>query len=391
MKKGISTILIIGLTVAVMLAIFAAIYYVFLQPKPIGKDTLANQSDQKSAKTGEPASPYLIYAETISEVNNSDRSWPTKNIYRTSNGTSKEFLVTVGKVGEFPGRFFLSPDKNSLYINLESKLQVLNLSTKQLSDVLNAEYSIGTLVFSSDGQSMMVWDQKYASSDKHYALHRVNLSTKQDTIVKTGILEDDPDYLEPYSWRDDSKIAMIEPLGEAVKYWYFDLEDLSIKQAHIGDVGFGYAEGQLGKLLAVPTTTIANICNEMSGLSPNGYEIIDNISGSKTAGFSVPGVEVNLVGFSADDKDLLYYTSPLATNDDECLATRAKSYYKYNIASDTSVPVADFPTLLSEWQIDKIGADFSNSLDGKANNILLDGKVAITSEKYLEIIAEYWK
>lgn len=392
MRKGLSTILTVGIVVVVMLALGIGAY-VFLTNKtqPQAKTEDTSNNDRSSEDSSATVRPFLIYAETISETTTPDRSWPTVSIYKTSDGSDKELLATVGKVGEYPGRFFLTPDKSKLLIGLESKLQILDLETKQLDDLLVAKNEIGDLVFSPDGKEALIWDQKYASNDLSYTLHRFNLSTKSDAIIKSGVMSEKPAYLSPYSWRSDNKIAMLEPMGEAADFWYLDMDSLEIKQSTVGPIGSSFAGGRNSKLMATPSTTIADICNEMSGVGPNSYDFIDNVSGSKSGNVAATASLMTPVGFSPDDTEFIYYTTVPAKNASECNSPRTKSYFKVSVASGQPAPLDNLVEQLRIWDTNNIGVEYAYSKDDELNQLVIGHKIVASSAKSLQIVAQYWK
>jgi len=388
MKKGISTLLTVALTTVVILAIATGIYYFYLAPKSDKEITTDSSSDSDNSITEKSA--YLLYSETISETNNAERSWPTVNIYRTIDGGSKDLLASVGKVGEYPNSFYITPDKTKLLINLESKLQILDLSSKTIADLFFPEHEVGGIVFSPNGEELLIWDQNYASNDKGYSIHRFNLSTKADTILKKGTMGEKPQYLTPYSWRSDDKIALMEPMGEAVDYWYFDLNDAKIKESAVS-TGSVYIAGNQGTLIATASGSVGDICNEMSASTPNAYDVADNVSGVKAGTISSGSNYMSVVAFSPTDTEIMYYTTPPTTDKATCDQASAKTYYTANVASGKSTPLADYRAKLKEWGIDNIGASYSNSADGKISNIVLGDQVLATSAKSMQIIAQYWK
>src|SRR3989344_2602074 len=119
------------------------------------------------------------------------RLWPTEKILRKVGGATPETLAEVGKVGEYPNNYKLNPDKKFLLINLGSKLQILDLTTKELKDLFIPKGVVGSMSYSPDGTQLFIWDDKYLPQDgnNRYYIHRFTISSRKDEILKQGTRE----------------------------------------------------------------------------------------------------------------------------------------------------------------------------------------------------------
>ncbi len=334
--------------------------------------------------------PVLIYTDEVSSVvDPTGRSFPTVKIWIKIGSSPHEELATIGKVGEYPNTIRLSPDKKQLLLNLESKLQLLDLDTKQIRDIFIPEKStyLGA-VFSPNSKELFVWDQFYSEvNDKQYFVHRLNLETLEDVLITTG---NTGTAFGPIVWRDDSKVVLYEPMGEFARSWYFDFAtNKIIETPNTNMSGFVSSDG---KSMSVVSEWIDDICNEFAGSAWSGYKIVDPVSGTIQGQLKQQGRPATISAYSPDKRQILYATRENATDKSKCDEDlNSFQYYLSNYSGGTSESITyhSFMRLLNNWGYDNIGATIKYDYDNNSSGIYLNGKAIVTSNKGLEIVAQY--
>mgnify|MGYP002336219533 CR=1 FL=1 len=336
--------------------------------------------------------PVLIYREEIGSTDGpTGRGFPTVKIWRKVGSEPHEELAVVGKVNEFPNEVIISPNKRSLLINLESKLQLLDLETKEVKDIFTPRKSTYlTPVFSPDGKELFIWDQFYAKEDKEYFVYRLNLETLVSTLITSG---DNGSVFGPVVWRDDNKVVMYEPLGEFARSWYFDLSTNKIIQTPYSDM-YGFVSND-GKSMSIVSDWVDDICNEFSGSAWSGYKIIDPVSGAIQGRLKQQGKPTSIAAFSPDKKQILYVTGENVTDQNQC-STESDSpttHYisNYNGGNAKKIRYDLFMKLVNHWGYDTIGAAVKYNYQNNSSAIYLNETLVVSSDKELGIIAEYFK
>ncbi len=403
---GVSVLLVITLVIGIWLG---KTYFVIKEstqnqivsivPTPITSEIkTASNSGTPQAKE---KIPVIIYTEEIGATSTDSRSWKTVKIMRKKSDKEPEELAVVGKINEYPSKYVLSPDKKALLINLETKLQLLNFQTKKLEDLITLKKkNYNGVIFSREGKRLLIWDQSYGSSDKEYIVHNFLIDSKEDKIIKRGILEKDAFYFYPLNWRDDQKVLLASPRGEFSELWYFDLNKNSyIRSTNNLFVGF---ISQSGKLMAEPKFSVGDACNAMAGSTIGSYEIVDPITGKIIDKIGEDKKEIHIVEFSPTDKEVLYFEQdpilkiqpkgddPFANCEEERNnKDKTRIYYKKNLVSKNIEQVQDVVKILSGWDEFNIGAE--TKYVGSKNKIVYLGKDYIISDKNLELIAQYFE
>jgi hypothetical protein len=332
-----------------------------------------------------------------------NRHWPTVKLFRKVGDQNPEELAVVGKVDEFPNDFVLSPDKKSILINLESKLQLLNLETKKLEDLTSLEKrNHAGAIFSPDGSRIFVWDENYASKNREYFVHMFNLSTRSDQVIKQGFLpEAGPRYLIPECWQKDNKIVMSEPL---MQIWYYDLETNEYKKTP-QDIFNGpfTAFSSSCKLVSSPGSYVDDPCDQYDGAAESSYPIFDPISGQEIDRVGSGQDVVTILGFSPDDQEIIYATfEPITDIDDEtenywqaCYEKEQQQektirYYRKNIGADNQgIPIDNHREILYSWGKLEVNARVSFSDD--KYQLILDNQIVLSSNNHLMIVAKYYR
>lgn len=393
---------------AAVLAIASALYFRFAAGNPeqafeipeaavtgpeFVSNTVQHQIDlSEQVAWADGKTPILIYRD---EVANHDgptgRGFPTIKIWRKIGSGPYEELATVGKVGEFPIDISISRDKKSLLINLESKLQLLNLETKELREVFvpNKSTYLGA-VFSPDNKELFIWDQFYANGlDGEYFVHRLNLETLKDTVLLAG---NDGSMYGPIVWRDDNKIILSEPMGEFARSWYFDLTTNRIAQTPNTNMS-GFVSND-GKSMSVVNAFVENICNEFSGDAWSGYKILDPVTGVLQGGLRQQGKPAGIGAFSLNGRQIIYSVGENITTKEKCDARSKPSMYyqsNYDGSGRKKLTHDQYMKLANEWGYDSISAEAEYDYQTNDYTITINGKPIISSSKDLRIIAQYLK
>lgn len=387
-----------------ILVIISAIYFRFSTDKPsetiepVPSEAFVSSAVQheidlsREAAWADAKTPVLIYRDEVSSTDGpTGRSFPTIKIWRKIGSEPYEELTSVGKVGEYPIDVTLSQNRRSLLINLESKLQLLDLETKKLRDIFVPKKStyLGA-VFSPDDKYLFIWDQFYAKPmDNQYFIHKLNLETLEDTILASG---EDGEAYSPTLWRDDGKVIMAQLMGEFANAWYFDLETNSLVQTN-GKPMTGYVSAN-GKSMSVVNASVENICNEFSGDAWSGYKILDPVSGVIQGNLKQQGKPAGIGAFSPDGKQIIYSVGENIVSKEQCdVRPKPSIYYQsnYNGSGRKMLTYNQYMRLANEWGYDSIGADIDFDYEKNTYTISINEKPIVSSGKDLRIIAQYLK
>lgn len=382
------------LVVIVVLAIVGAGVYFFIKTKkelPQQEALVVANSNTKQAQT-QLAETTVIYSEQISETNTSSRSWPTVRIMRKTGNGQPEILATVGKVGEYPSGFELSKDNKSIYINLESKLQKLDIATKKNVDIFTAKKQINSFVLSPDQSQIFVWDEEYASADQNYYLHVVNLNDLKDTILPNAGKLDDKGFFYAKKWRTDAKIILLQGAGEVGWAWSYDLSSGKLAKDPSGSNYEFLSES--GQLMTTTELTIDDICNEFSGSSSSLFSIHDVVSGKVIASsLGQKGKSGSVVAFSPDDKQLIYSSEEPNKNKEACNTEPKKTYYLHDLSSGKETVLTDYVAQLKQWDLLTSGLNYQYDQKNSNSTIKLGDKALLgptpSSGNSIQVIKVY--
>jgi hypothetical protein len=344
---------------------------------------LLSKMNQQRNKT-KVAVPVLIYTQEIESAEN-EYLRPTVNIMRKMGDAKPEKLAEIEGSG-YP-EVGLSPDKKDLLINLGSKLQVLNLKTKELSDLFIPKLRVVSASYSSDGKQLFIWDQDltdFLEVDKYF-VHRFTLSNRKDEVINQG----STNLFAGRVWRDDGKVVLMRPLGSAAHLYFYDLANNSISRT-VGDPGFGDVSTS-GKRMAVAKNTIGDVCNGYGGDAVNAYDIIDPVSGEIVGSIGVADNHVDVVAFSPDDREVLYYSEKLWENSSDCGKNAQKSYFKKDISTNTISSVADPMQILSAWNSGGFLSTQEKDPDSSMWTLKFNNQAILTSDMDIRVIAEYYQ
>lgn len=384
--------IIIGvLAVLLIVALGTAGFYIFRdknvsqneQPSPTN-----NQSTSQVTETPKSEHlPVVIYTQQIKTTDNGSRTWPTVRILQKVGDVAPKILAEVGKVGEYPIGYQLSPDNKFLLVNLESKLQILNLATKELKDLFIPKRQVLSVSYSPDAKQLFIWDQKYAPTDGYnsYYVHLFILANQKDQILKQGT------NATPFFgsvWRSDNKVVLSEAHGEFSTPWYFDLANNQISKTP-GSFASGLVS-QSGKTMAVVKDSVGDVCNDFSVSAFSVYNIIDPVSGGILGTIGGSGNRVSVLAFSSDDKEALYVAEKPWTNRDDCNKNAEKNYYKVEISSGRAAKLSNVSDVLKSWDVDYVGVTADYDYNKSTWSISVSGQPIITSDKELRLAGQFY-
>ena len=386
--------IIIGVLIVLLVGTIGVVgYYIFSNKNiPQTKQSTPTNNQSMSTTTETPDSqaehlPVVIYTQQAKTTDNGSRLWPTVRILRKVGNAEPEILAEVGNVGEYPNNFQLSPDNKFLLVNLESKLQILNLATKELKDLFIPKRQVLSVSYSPDAKQLFIWDQKYAPTDgnNNYYVHLFTLTDQKDQIIKQGT------NASPFFgsvWRNDNKVILSEAHGEFSTPWYFDLSNNQIAKTP-GNFASGLISED-GKAMAVVKDSVGDVCNDFSGSAFSVYNIIDPVSGNILGTIGGSGNRVSVLAFSSDDKEVVYQAEKPWTNRDDCNKAPEKNYYKVQISSGQVTKLSNIADVLKSWNVNYVGATTKYDYNKSTWSILINNQVIITSDKELWLAGQFY-
>lgn len=375
-------------TFFILLALIA-VFLVFLfgcKQMPSGEETSTTPAVSESTESTElgASTVVLLYTEEVSSIDYQGRSWSTVKIWQKAGDAEPEVVVEkIGKVGEYPIGFVISPDNENLLINLESKLQILDLETKELKDLFTPKKEVGSFEFSEDGKKLLVWDQKYATDDYEYFLSELNLADGTSEVLMNGVTEGTYAITK---WVDDSLVLLKWLGGEVTNSAYINLEGKIFNITPTANSGGDFSDSSTGRYIYFSTDWVTDPCNDMMGGGPSVFAVADPVTGKKVNSFGDKTMLTSVVSFSADDSKVLYRVAKPADSYDQCADFDYFNgpdwkYYVATIIGDTTPTlVDDYLKLLKEWYPNKpvieykvIDGNYGPVVDGEAVDLPHNG------------------
>ena len=291
------------------------------------------------------SSPMILFSEEVGAVTGTNRSWRVVAAYEKRGAEPAKKLFQVGSVGEYPKSIRLSPDKQFLLVDLESKLQRYTFATDKLEDLYIAKQGIGGVDFSPDGKELFIWDQAYPAIDKRYYARRLELSTSRTTLVASGLAEA---MVDP-SWLPNNVVILHQAMGAKWAIpWRLSLSTGEFVQVKEG-LFSGYTS-QTGKLMAVSTAFIGDACNDFSGDTESGFDLVETDTGNKVAAIDGRGKAVRFYAFSPDDRQALYSLYTPFSDREQCEGSNPlEDPYLLSIATGGRERVSDPQALVWRW------------------------------------------
>lgn len=369
-----------------------------------------NASSSEFSSERQRVEPVVVYAEDLGWIESSvsDRSWQKIGLWKKVGNKSAEQIGKFGAVGEYASSFILDADKKIVYINLESSIVALNIQTKEVKTVFTPKKAVIGMSLSPDQTKLFIWDQIYASfDDSAFFAHVFDMKTGKDEIVLSGSGQkvdskfairtkenSQPDvvvgFLFPQVWRSDDTVILSEGKGEGSALWSFDLSShqLSDLQLPVRE----YALNESGTLIAIPNSSITSPCNVFSGDETNSIKIMDPLT-QKVFGIignSENSKNMKVIGFSPDDKQMLYSRSVIPADMNKCNELRATEYFIVTIATLKNRKVDDVDAVRREWNLHDVGARIEYR-DGATPGLEMDGMPVSSSGSIDRIVDQYYE
>jgi hypothetical protein len=342
--------------------------------------------------------PTIIYSERTKTINTNERQWQTVTIYRKIGSQMPEALASVGGVGEMPGRYRLSPNKRYLSISLETKLDILDLQTKQLRTIFTPTQALnGAGAFSPDSSKLAVVDGSvyhYANNQQDKSiLNSIDIATGKDTVLKT---EESLLYDDVQEWRPDGTliVALSLPKGSGGDdLSYFNPADSSIHEigTYTGESP-GYLIGN-GMRIALPSPDAASPTCDV--FLTDFYAITDPVSKKAYGTVGVKSTAVDILGLSPDRTQVLLKVRSDSSHVLCGTLSATSEYYTQSISGGAPVRVSDLSKLTSSWNIEVSPFIETKSLPMSSDNrfpdsIVFAGKEIIRSSDEAQVIAAYY-
>lgn len=332
-------------------------------------------------------STILLYSQEIGNEEHNGRIWPTVQIMRKMGNTEPEILAEVGAIGEYPIEFQLSPDKTLLAINLESKVQILDLNTKELKDVMIPNEQVDSVLFSPDSKQLLIWDQSFnTDTATDYYIHQYNLANQTDAIIKQGTTGD---LMTLSAWRKDNKVIISQEMGDYTTSWFFDLTNKQLSPTPGEHPVDGIS--RYGQVILTATDDIEDICNDYAGSSTKSYSIIDPISGNQIGMIDGDKEKVELLAFSRDDQEILYRTEALQVNEAYCQDIGQRTYFTMDTGKGKVTKFAALNDALSTWDGDYVGASLNYNTDQSGIMSIMVNDEPVVSGSNLNIIGQFFR
>jgi hypothetical protein len=100
---------------------------------------------------------------------------------------------------------------------------------------------------------------------------------------------------------------------------------------------------------------------------------------------------VDVVAFSPDDREVLYYSEKLWENSSDCGKNAQKSYFKKDISTNTISSVADPMQILSAWNSGGFLSTQEKDPDSSMWTLKFNNQAILTSDMDIRVIAEYYQ
>lgn len=335
--------------------------------------------------------PVAYYAASTGSELSENRSWPTIAVYAKMLGKEATLLAeNVGKVGEFPLSFLVTPDKKRILLNLESKLSILDVETRELRDLFTPRKQVLGMAFSADEQRFMIWDQKYADQeDTAFFIHELNLDTGEAKTLYEG--DTQGSIYIPAKLRDDNILLLLQSFGEASAPWFLDLNTKTMEQVP------GHEEPQTfigfsdhGKYLIVPDQMLDDECNLLFGAAPKSFSVVNPLTGERAGGFGKEGRHVISIAFSPDDEEVLFASFLPIENEKDCgQAAPPEGYYRMPVSGEGEPAlVEDYQSLLAEWGSKQAGFDY-NLLNDGGSILTYNGEEVLQLDEEMRLIGAF--
>ena len=325
--------------------------------------TLVSNTAQEALPTY-PSDLVTLYWVEEYQTSERERSWPTKSVWIKKGAAAPEHLATVGKVGEYPARFLLSPDHKYIAIDLDHRIDLLEIATNKVQQLITLPNHVAGLTFAQDSSTLWVSEAGiYGQGDRAiYKIHSVDLATGQDTVRATGNNADIKGDLALYKVRDDGTV------------FYHTLTyteggpppgALNLATGERRVVNGGYYMSMDGTRALEPLENTPDTgCSEFGpSVARIRMKVVEPVTRQEFGTVGIANKAFLFIAFSPDAKEVLYATAPVPI---DCSYQPADAYYRQAVTGEQPQKVTDPIALLKTWQSPQFGMDFERDQAGKA-------------------------
>ncbi len=315
-------------------------------------------------------------------------------IWQKIEGDKPELLLTIEDI-KFSPEFKLSPGKLFLIINLMDKLQAFDLKERSYTDLFIPRKEISGVVFSPDGEKMLIWDQANAfdkEDNREFFIHLLDWKTGKLQFSKKGFR--DEHFFEPLLWRKDDKIFLDSPWGEGASLFYYDLASGEIIDLE-KNIGIGFNLYGDGDLFLSNSFDSVDICNEFSGVAEDGFEITDPISNEPKGRIERINRDVIEIAFSPDQSQALLLGKELFSNKKDCDREPRIDFFLKDFSKDRlkEITSREYYSTLKKWNKNDIGAsvDYSERNHARMVTLFIQNKPVVESAGDLRILNQFYR
>lgn len=343
------------LIVGVLVIVFALASWQVARPRGSSPGTASSTPAFTSAVTQEALPTYpkdlvAVYWIVESQTSTRERSWPTKSIWIKRSEQPAKLLAHIGKTGEYPNWALLSPAHDYVAIDLETKVQLLHIQTKEVRTVLEAPNGVSGMAFSPDGSELWVSEgHLYDERDNTYhTIHAIDVATGEAEVRARGKNE---------GLGGDLSIDYAR--SDGIVFYHLNTYSESGPPGGALDTNTGtylnthgsYALSDDGKIaLGEPATSRIDPCEGIGGpyTLPFTHKVVEPVTGRELGVVGQPGKIFRFISFSPDGSQVVYYAAPPYENCDS--PREPGAYYRQAIApGSVSQFVKDPNALLREW------------------------------------------
>ncbi len=335
--------------------------------------------------------PGIIYTEEVKSISETSRTWVTVKVWEKVGNKKPVLVATVGKVGEYPTEFKLSPDHKMLAINLEKKIRLVNMADHTAITLAHAKYWFSSVDFSADSKKIVAMD--YEIGKAPYAIRVFSLANNSETVVKQGVSSDfasDTAVLSA-TWRSKGAILVQQGCGDGgcpTGPW-----DVNVKT---GAITTAPTYASPDPLVAVSSSYIPSGCNQFSGTAINGFKILNVATGKQVGQLKNATMSIGVTGFSPDNKQVLFYNTAvvksMTVDPNSCPDYPTRYYYTMTFAGHVVKKVDNLQMVLRDWNLPNTNSQQRyNHKTSRTDQIFRNGKVIIQSKNVLQLQVQFWQ
>ena len=333
-----------------------------------------------------PESLAVLYITTATSSDIEGRNWPTKIVWRREGNAVPEVMAAVGKEGEYPSTFALSPDHNYLAVNLEKAVDLVDLKTKMKTRVFTTDKWVIAAGFSSDSSKLLITDGAvYAGEESLKPLYIIDIKTGTKSVVVPDVRLLGLGDIAPVLLRSDGVLLFNEIGYKDCGIPGLYMLDAAHKTATTTYEKYGLSDD--GTLAIGSAIETAPVPPEQEGMcSPGAYptvaSVVEPVSGSVAGRVGKSGEPFTLVAFSPDHTQVLFKTSK---------DLKEYTYYVQTINNSSAPKVVSDPwTLLASWKASAGPITYAQG-EQNYNALYLGNTPIVISPQWPELIGQYFK